>query len=320
MVKRLISKIFLLSLSLAVLSYLFIVFLAFVPVPKPRINIGKIPPGDRGHTLQRFREIEKYNDIDVLCIGSSTCYRGFDPRIFENYGLSCFNMGSINQTPLNTYYLLLHYIDKLHPVYILFDISVGTMNNTDGLEGFADLVVNLPYSPELLQMGLATGNIYAVNTMIKEYTVERLATPYKNKKQNDIEYEKYISGGYVETDCTQTRDLNNLSQFEVAMAEEQTGYLEKIFKLINEKGCEMVVLIQPMPAELKSKMTGCSEIAKQVECLVEKYGLRFINYNEILTFDSREDYFDAFHLNSQGVKKYNTVLINDIFVNKTYEK
>ena len=39
-------------------------------------------------------------NIDVLVLGSSHAYRGFDPRIFKKAGIKLFNFGSSGQTLL----------------------------------------------------------------------------------------------------------------------------------------------------------------------------------------------------------------------------
>ena len=39
-------------------------------------------PGEFGFTVERFRDIENYGDIDILFLGSSHSYRTFDTRIY----------------------------------------------------------------------------------------------------------------------------------------------------------------------------------------------------------------------------------------------
>src|SRR5690606_12876278 len=63
-----------------------------------------------GSSYIRFQEVKKYNNVDIVFIGSSHAYRGFDPRIFKKAGYSSFNMGSTAQTPVQTKYLLEQYI------------------------------------------------------------------------------------------------------------------------------------------------------------------------------------------------------------------
>ena len=84
-----------------------------------------IPVGvaHRGESsLVRFRELQTVSDVDIIFIGSSHCYRGFDPRIFERLGLKTFNMGSTSQTPLNSYYLIRDKLDQLKPKLVIIEL------------------------------------------------------------------------------------------------------------------------------------------------------------------------------------------------------
>jgi hypothetical protein len=56
--------------------------------------------GDIGHMFTRNKELNSLDSIDILVIGSSHVYRGFDPRFFSKKGIRLFNLGSSAQTPL----------------------------------------------------------------------------------------------------------------------------------------------------------------------------------------------------------------------------
>lgn len=55
-----------------------------------------------GHFFSRSRDAEKIKNPDILILGSSHAYRGFDTRVFSNAGIHAFNFGSSSQTPINT--------------------------------------------------------------------------------------------------------------------------------------------------------------------------------------------------------------------------
>src|SRR5689334_14184152 len=62
--------------------------------------------GAYGHLFTRVKEIDSVKKVDILFLGSSHSYRGFDPRIFKQYGLTSFNLGSSSQTPIQAKILL----------------------------------------------------------------------------------------------------------------------------------------------------------------------------------------------------------------------
>ena len=41
--------------------------------------------GGYGHTHSRLAEVKTYKDVDILFLGSSHAYRGFDTRIFSKH-------------------------------------------------------------------------------------------------------------------------------------------------------------------------------------------------------------------------------------------
>ena len=59
-----------------------------------------------GHLHSRLLEINKHQNVDVLFLGSSHAYRGFDTRIFKESGIASFNLGSSSQAPVQSLLLL----------------------------------------------------------------------------------------------------------------------------------------------------------------------------------------------------------------------
>lgn len=63
--------------------------------------------GCYGHLFSRVRDAEKMKNPDILFLGSSHAYRGFDTRIFSKHGITSFNLGSSAQTPIiQKYYFI----------------------------------------------------------------------------------------------------------------------------------------------------------------------------------------------------------------------
>src|SRR3972149_6768649 len=51
-----------------------------------------------GKSLAEFDRTQNY---DLIFLGSSHCYRCFDPFVFQKFGLTTYNLGSSSQTPIN---------------------------------------------------------------------------------------------------------------------------------------------------------------------------------------------------------------------------
>ena len=81
-------KNFLLFTLFASVLYVFLVFVWALSMPKHLKPNVKYLIGSYGHMYTRMEEVKETHDIDVLFLGSSHTYRGFDPRIFSKNGFS----------------------------------------------------------------------------------------------------------------------------------------------------------------------------------------------------------------------------------------
>src|SRR5262245_26702081 len=55
-----------------------------------------------GQSVPQWQEFDQKEHYDVLVLGSSHAYRGYDPEHFAKRGLRMFNLGSTAQTPMNS--------------------------------------------------------------------------------------------------------------------------------------------------------------------------------------------------------------------------
>ena len=76
------------------------------------------------YTFTRLNEVKNVSDIDILFVGSSHAYRGFDTRIFGSNGMTAFNLGTSAQTPLQTKFLLERYLDEVAPKNVIFQVFI----------------------------------------------------------------------------------------------------------------------------------------------------------------------------------------------------
>ena len=135
-------KQFLLKLLLfapfAVLFYVGMVILwgELAPVPLKKNLIYN--RGTFGHTFSRLGEAKHTTNVDVLFLGSSTAYRGFDTEFFREQGLKTFNLGSSSQTPTQPHLLLKKYLDGLHPKLVVYEVDERYSTTQALAEGAGD--------------------------------------------------------------------------------------------------------------------------------------------------------------------------------------
>lgn len=283
-----------------------------------------VTPGGFGFTLQRFQDVHNYQNVDILFMGSSHCYRTFDPRIYARHGLETFNMGTTGQTPLNTYYLLKHYFPALNPKLVVFDLNYRVIDR-DGLECFYDLSQNLPYFPEMMEMALAIGSLHAVNGAISKWMLHKtgMAPRFTQKPDPD---ERYIPGGYVEfTQYLRGEKPSVKAQFvdqpsrksrarKVTPREEQLQAIRDVIRLVKANNARIILVTKPEPPENLRVIANYEEISRTFAEIAREEGVPYFDFNKIpLPLDSYAHFHDREYLNPAGVEIFNPALIRMIY-------
>jgi hypothetical protein len=304
--------------AIVFIASLFILWLGIVIVAG---NAGKsfqsifrqytnIPVGvaHRGESsLARFRELQTVSDVDIIFIGSSHCYRGFDPRIFKTLGLKTFNMGSTAQTPLNSYYLIRDKLDQLKPKLVIIELYPAMLEG-DGAESTLDLLVNLPINKDMIEMSLATKSFMAVNALLLEMLrIHR--PPIDSVPIKMPSSDKYVSGGYVER--VDPPLSNRIFQSrELSINNRQLGYLAGITRMTRKFNSKVMLVILPIPFELRQSIANYDRIVDKISIFAKAHDVDFIDFNNRMQFDTETDFFDTDHLSQSGVNKFNKMLIN----------
>ncbi len=266
-------------------------------------------PGWSGQSMRRFREIEKYKDIDILFIGSSHCSRSFDPRTFSRLGVTSFNMGSDSQAPLNSYYLLKKYFDRLNPKLVIFEIYPAILE-FDGLEGYYDLLVNLPMSKEIIQMGVAVNNPQAINALVTRAAFS-ITNSIEDIRQNEIRNETYIKGGYLYAEIVHAGDNFGLSR-DINISETQIKYVHRIIDFIKKRGSEILMLVAPIPNERREVMTNYEAVSGRIGAIADNHDIGYYDFNKSLNLDTRDQFRDYHHMNANGAKVFSYALIDSL--------
>ena len=270
-----------------------------------------------GFCLQRFRDIEKYKNIDFLFLGPSHTYRGFDTRIFSENNITSFNMGSSNQSPVNTYYLLKTYINKIHPKTIIFEISSETLE-IDGNESSIDLISNLPFSWDLIKMGFSSkNNLITVNSIFSIF-LNRICHSFKNEMQKAVKDNKYIEGGFVEFtgNSTYSNIINNpvINPHKSNIENYQLKYLKMIIELIKSNKINLILVSTPITAEYKHSIINYNEIKSKIMSIASEENVKYIDFNDAEYFNKMnlktdKHFFDYTHLNKEGTGIFNRFFI-----------
>lgn len=263
--------------------------------------------GSNGHMFSRINEISNYSTPDIMFLGSSHTYRGFDPRFFAKYGITTFNLGSSSQTPKQTEVLLKKYLDVINPKLIIFDVTPTVFNN-DGVESTTDLISNDHIDVEICKLAMKTGNIKVINTLIyglfQEYVFNIRDTYYEDATK---EGDRYIPGGFVEktkyTPFVKTESASNKT-IKLDPRKDQLLAFDHCIGMIQDKRIPCLLVLSPLPECTYRRMSNYDVFYERIS----SYG-ECIDFNAILHLDD-SCFYDSFHLNQHGVCQFNDCLLH----------
>jgi hypothetical protein len=272
----------------------------------------KFKQGGYGHLHRRIMELKTYGPVDILFLGSSHSYRGFDPRIFAACGIKTFNMGSNSQTPIQTEILLGRYLSRLKPKMIIYEISPGIFAN-DGIESGLDLIANDELGSDLAYMVFKLSHIRLYHSMIFKFFKEAMGEDPNFTQAVMRGKDTYISGGFIERELSYYSTHEIFPPVAIEFKKYQQDAFERILRGLKNKGIEVVLVqAQVVPALYESHITN-PDIDRYYKKFADYY-----NFNEILNLSSEEYFYDRDHMNQKGVVIFNQALLDILQREKTF--
>jgi len=299
---RFLKNVFLFVVVVSVV-YPCLVFLSgYLPISNAlKMNI-KYKLGAYGHLYSRLKEVKQLDgNVDILFLGSSHSYRGFDPRNFK--GKKTFNLGSSAQAPVQTKILLNRYFDKINPKMVIYEVYPSTFV-ADGVESSLDLIANDKNDFESVKMALELNNVDTYNTLIYAFFADILNLNKKFVEPITKDDDTYISGGYVEKKIKYEKNENFIKNNVWELNKKQIENFEENIAFIQEKKVNIVLVYAPIRKALYNSYTNNS----YVDSFMTSYGLPYYNFNQLMQLDDSLDFYDSHHLNQYGVNKFNSKL------------
>lgn len=302
-------KIFLLNLFHFVLFsvsfYILSLFIWGNFAPAKIVSNLSYKKGFIGHTLHshtRFIEVKKTMNVDILFLGSSHAYRGFDTRIFAAKGLFTFNLGTSGQTPIQTYILLKRYLEKLNPKLVIYEVD-PTRFSGDGVESSLDIISNDKIDSYTFKMAYKLNHLKTYNTLL--YSILReLFNLDKSYNEPIIKgFDTYISGGFVERKYTKFKP-SKLQNKNIELRNSQLESFKQIISYLKSKNIDLILVFTPVTKSYYSNYQNINYYNKLIKSYSEYY-----NFNELLSLVDSLHFYDSHHLNQNGVKIFNEKLI-----------
>lgn len=263
---------------------------------------------------------EKDDTIDVIMIGSSPVYPFYAaPKIYGEYGITCYPLSSHVQRPSAALPLLKEAYKTQDPKVVVFEMRMYTME--DG-----DMEVNMAYARGVTDnMKYSANRIYAINRLVPDqeerYTYyfdifkyhsnwktmilpEQLACFRYEKKHPLKGFAIKDEVGPLEEEripvCTDVTET-------MAIPQEQEERLYELLDYLKNNDQQALFIVSPYRVEEEEMM-----MFNYMQPIIESYGYRFVNMNqhyEEMGIDFSTDYYDyGGHVNTLGAEKCSNYL------------
>ena len=254
-----------------------------------------------GRSWQTFQEYDPAKRYDVVVIGSSHAYRGYDPRVFARRGVSMFDLGTSAQSPMNSYHILRHYLNKDNTGLVLLDLYELVVEE-DGLESTADLTQNINSHEVAAEMAFALRDPRGVNML----TLRGFAWPDPPRYLDST----YVGSGYSSNpDSVGPKDIEYVYR-PLRMVERQQHYLRRFLEHCVEQGIPVACASHPAPSGSDAKRHA--EFITWVRTVADPLGIPVFDlaFGHGLPLDDRDHFYDHNHLNQAGVEIFNARLLD----------
>lgn len=270
--------------------------------------------GVQAITYSNFYRLPE-ESVDVIFLGSSHSREAFVPQeLYNEYGITSYNLSSSVQFPLISYYWLKEVLktQKLRAVVLdTYIVPLARTNKTDATE------VRLRQPIENMNWSLV--KIEAIHEACKKYKILSALSCYllniryhnrwKNLKKEDFFTREFTLSNNLMGYLAQRRGRNeqnfhplNVSELSINETEPLDDYIEKIVQLCTENKVKLILIKTPTTAWTLREHNSLGIFA-------DNNGLPFYDmnvdtvYNKI-SFNYNEDVSDNWgHANFQGAIK-----------------
>lgn len=295
-------------LAFALLAYPVLLLGLVRMLPEDWLRNARLRLASNGHLLTRMREHERMDEVDLVFLGSSHAYRGFDTRIWQQFGYQSFNLGSSAQSPLQTEVMVKSSLRRLSPKLVILEVHPAILRS-NGYESAIDLASNHRLNAHILLMAARMADARIINSIIRSAGLQvtgafgRIAEPPETTK------DRYVAGGYVERISQERKLMPELEQEpEAGFRDEQVRAFRRCTSFLRETKIPFVLVEAPVT---KGLLARWQPVRGEFDRIVRSEG-PYINMNGIRGLSDDLHFFSPGHLNQAGVERFNAALFDSL--------
>ena len=255
--------------------------------------------------------LQKENTVDVLLIGSSHIYCNVNTgTLWDNYGMSAFDLGGAEQPYWNSYYFIKEALKTQRPKVIVMSVTIPGIR-FDDYQSEAWLMTNL-YGMHWNKNRLDNNK---VSTLPDSYwrllfPINTIHSRYTDLKKDDF-IDKNYDISYKGFDLRSTivpferPDITNVTDV-TPMTEKQEKYLRKIIQLTKEENVPLLLVSVPYVVSEDAQKIYNYEFQ-----IAQEEGIDYIDFNKCYDdygIDFATDMAEELHLNISGSAKFTKYL------------
>lgn len=244
---------------------------------------------------QEWQELES-DSLDILFLGSSTCYSGINPLVFRELNHSAFSLCSSAQAIQHSQRLAKAAFQEVVPGMVALDVyPKNWASDFTSAEPVHDWIVNsnlweIHWAIAYVQMAISSHSPYALLEAFY-FPIRRLFGPAGERAPSDP-YGDYMGKGFVFRTFPPLDEMPQEAPSTVTMSSATCHGLTELKKLCDAHDAELVLINPPQLIE---------ELFERPECVK---GLLWIDGNDWPGSKTPSLYYDDHHLIGEGGQMY----------------
>ncbi len=255
--------------------------------------------------------------VDVVFIGSSHIYTDVNPAVlWEEFGMSAYDLAGSNQPLWNTYYYMKEAIEEQTPDLVVIDmyraiemgdviddarIAMNTMGLKYGENRTESILASVADEEDAMNYILGIPVYHTKYESLteddfKRYNGDPNGTDYKGFNENCVSTTYFESFSDMST-ITDTLPITKKSE----------EYLEKIIELAKETDTQLLLMVSPYQGIMPSDKM----IYNRVREIAEEHGVAYVDFNDRyneMGLSPMTDCAESSHLNYYGSEKFSLYL------------
>lgn len=255
-----------------------------------------------GHSYVAFRGFNPNKKYDIIVLGSSHAYRGYDPAIFKEYNYDMYNLGTNSQISMVSLYIAREFIRKENCKTVIMDIYDPVFKR-ESLESVSDYIQNSLSDKKAVEISVSKKDVRTLNMLTM-----RMFNNFNGIFNPDT---AGIKNGYKPYK-TQLKITDKPSERLYPADANAFDYFEKLIKHLRSEGINIIVAEHPLPALFSIEKEKHAELLAKINPILKKYNVPFYDHLYDSTMTDVKYFSNPNHLSVSGVNIYNHTLLKEL--------